>query len=242
MPRILPLTVVLLVLALTAQAQVDEIKSASSSKSKGSHEIGGGSSGGSSSFLIDFFFQFMFVEMVQAQQEKVSRKREIPSIISLDAMFQVAAQPSSYYIANPRLRANWGLFSTDFRFNYILEEDIGGVKHLRTSEWQILQLNLVTTRDVTIRVGGGVIYEAFETKQSYPEWTTGVQIKPFGKLGGVAEYRSSEARNEVNAHFRYGFFDRGKIHGYLTAGAVFQRYYQQVNVWGLQGGVVVSVF
>lgn len=240
MTRILLITLSFLVLAGTARAQVDEIKSASKSKAS-SHEIGGGSSGGSG-FLIDFFFQFMFVEVINAQQHAVSRKREIPSIISLDAMLQVAAQPSSYYIANPRLRANWGLFSTDFRLNYILEEDIDGVKHLRTNEWQVLQLNLITTRDVTIRVGGGVISETYEMKQSYPEWTTGVQIKPFGKLGGVAEYRASEARKEVSAHFRYGFFERGKLHGYLTAGAVFQRYYQQVNVWGLQGGVVMSIF
>ena len=241
MTRILPVILAFLVLAGTAAAQVDEIKSAS--KSKGSHDIGSeGSSGGSGSFMIDFFFQFMFVEVINAQQHAVSRKREIPSIISLDAMLQVAAQPSSYYIANPRLRANWGLFSTDFRFNYILEEDIDRVKHLRTNEWQVLQLNLVTTRDVTVRLGGGVIYETYEMQQLYPEWTAGVQIKPFGKLGGVAEYRDSEARKEVSAHFRYGFFERGKLHGYLTAGAVFQRYYQQINVWGLQGGVVMSIF
>jgi hypothetical protein len=241
MTRILPVTFLLFLMAGVAVAQVDEIKSASSSKGQGEAR-GGGSSGGSGNFMVDFFFQFMFAEMIKAQQQKVSRKHEIPSIISFDVMLQAAAQPSSYYIMHPRVRGNWGLFSTDFRLNYILEEDIDGVKHLRTNEWQVLQLNLVTTKDATVRIGGGMLYEAFEMKRSYPEWTAGVHIMPFGKLGGVAEYRGSEVRKEVNAHFRYGFFERNRLHGYLTAGAVYQRYYSQVSVWGMQGGLVLSFY
>lgn len=240
MPRIC-LTFMLFLLAGVALAQVDEIKSASSSRSSGETR-GGGSSGSSGNFVIDFFFQFMFTEVIHAQQQKISRKHEIPSIISLDVMLQAAAQPSSYYIMHPRVRANWGLFSTDFRVNYILEEGIDGIKYLRTNEWQVLQLNLVTTKDVTVRVGGGVLYEAFEMKRSYPEWTGGVHIMPFGKLGGVAEYRSAESRREVNAHVRYGFFEKRRLHGYLTAGAVYQRYYSQVDVWGMQAGVVLSLY
>jgi hypothetical protein len=156
---------------------------------------------------------------------------------------QTAVQPSSYYVINPRIRGNWGIFSSDFRLNYILEEDIEGVKYLRTNDWQILQLNLITTKEVTVRVGGGVIYEAFGQRNNYPEWTAGVHIRPFGeKLGGIVEYRGSEARKEVNAHLRYTFFERAKLHGYLTAGAVYQRYYSQINVWGMQGGIAMSIF
>jgi hypothetical protein len=241
MTRILLVTTMLFLLFTgMASAQVDEIKSASS---KASREIGGGSSsGGSGNFFVDFFFQFMFTEVIQAQQQKLQRRYEAPSMVSLDVMLQVAAQPSSYYIVHPRVRANWGLFSTDFRLNYLLEEAIDGTKYLRTNEWQVLQLNLVTTKDVTVRVGGGVIQEAFDMKQSYPEWTTGVHIMPHSKIGGVAEYRGSEARKEISAHLRYAFFEKRRLHGYLTGGAVFQRYYSQVNVWGLQGGMVMSIY
>jgi len=224
-----------------SHAQVDEIKGASSSKSSG--ETGGSSRGGGGAFVGDFFFQFMFGEMVRAQQNKLQQRHDIPSLVSFDVLLQTAVQPSSYYIVNPRIRGNWGIFSTDFRFNYILEEDIDGVKYLRTNDWQILQLNLITTRNVTFRIGGGVIYEAFGERNNYPEWTGAVHIRPFGeKLGGIVEYRGSEARQEVNGHLRYAFFEKGKLHGYLTAGAVFQRYYTQINVWGLQGGIAMSIF
>jgi hypothetical protein len=240
--RILLVTlVILLLLTGIAGAQVDEIKGASASRSSGETR-GGSSSGGSGACVFDFFVQLMFVEVIQAQQQKLQRRHEAPSMVSLDVMLQVAAQPSSYYIVHPRLRGNWGLFSTDFRMNYLLEEDIDGISYLRTSEWQVLQLNLVTTKDVTVRVGGGVIREIFGTKRSYPEWTGGVHIMPHGKIGGVAEYRGAEARKEINAHLRYAFFEKGRLHGYLTAGAVFQRYYSQVDVWGLQGGMVMSIY
>ena len=158
-------------------------------------------------------------------------------------MMQGAVQPSSYYILNPRIRANWGLFSTDFRFNYILEEDIDGVKYLRTNDWQVLQLNILESRDASFRIGGGFIQEAFEGKNRYPEWTAALHISPWGRrLGGIGEFRQSLARREVNAHLHYSIFDRGALHGYLTVGAMFQRYYQTVNVWGLQGGFTMSIY
>ena len=223
------------------KAQVNEIKSASSSRS----ESRGSSSGGnrSSSFAGDFFFNIMFGQVIHWQIQTLNRKREMPSIVSLDVMLQTAAQPSSYYIINPRIRGNWGLFSTDFRFNYIVEEDFNGIKYLRTNDWQVIQLNVVNTRDVTVRIGGGVIQEAFEGRNDFPEWTTAVHVRPWGKkLGGIVEYRNSEARREINGHLHYSLFEKGPLHGYFTAGAVFQRYYESVDVWGLQAGITVSIF
>lgn len=235
--------VICLLISGIVSAQTDEIRRSSSGGSRnGGRSESGGSSGGSY-FAGDFVFQMMIGGIIQAQQKKLQQRHDIPSLVSLDVMFQGAVQPSSYYILNPRIRGNWGLFSTDFRLNYILEEDIEGVKYIRTNDWQILQLNVVTTKDVTVRIGGGVIYESYEEKHDYPEWTAGVDIRPFGsKLGGLVEYRGSEARKEVNGHFRYAIFERGHLHGYVTAGAMFQRYYQQVNVWGLQGGIIFSLF
>jgi hypothetical protein len=240
-PKVTFLAIVLLSASVLSMGQVNEIKSASSAR-RG--EIGGGGSSGSAGgFVAEFFFQFMFGEVVYQQQRKLEQKHDIPSLVSIDLLLQGAAQPSSYYILNPRLRANWGLFSTDFRFNYILEEDIDGVKYLRTNDWQILQFNFVTTRDLTVRIGGGVISEAFGERNSYPEWTGGVHIKPFdSKLGGIVELRGSEARKEINGHLRFLFFEKQRLHGYLTAGAVFQRHYDKVNVWGFQGGVAFSIF
>jgi hypothetical protein len=223
--------------------QVNEIKSASSTPRKSSEIRQSGSGTTTNAFAYNFLFQLMFTQVVQWQQQKLQRREDVPSMVSLDVMFQSAVQPSNYYIINPRIRGNWGLFSTDFRINFIIEEDIDGPKHIRTNDWQILQVNLVTTRNVTARVGGGIIQEAYNDRDTYPEWTGALQFRPITtKVGGTIEYRGSEARKEANAHIQYALFTKRQLHGYLTAGVVFQQYYSKVNLWGIQGGITFSVF
>jgi hypothetical protein len=244
MTRTLTTTLLMGVLIVhLTNGQVNEIKRASSAPRKSSEIRQGGSSTSTNAFAYNFLFQLMFTQVVQWQQQKLQRREEVPSMVSLDVMVQTAVQPSSYYIINPRIRGNWGLFSTDFRINYIIEEDIDGPKHIRTNDWQVLQVNLVTTRDVTARVGGGIIQEAYGDKNTYPEWTGALQFRPItNKVGGTIEYRGSEMRKEANAHIHYALFTKKRLHGYLTAGAVFQRYYSKVNLWGLQGGITFSIF
>jgi hypothetical protein len=224
-----------------AFGQVDEIKNASSNSRKGGSGDRSSSSGSSAGF--DLLFNVMFSGLVQAQQAKLERKADVPYMVSIDVMFQTAVQPSSYYIFNPRVRANWGLFSSDFRLNYLVEEDFEGYKHIRTNEWQILQFNIVTTKDVVFRVGGGFLQESFGGENYYSEWTTALQVHPANrKLGGIVEYRDADARKEVSGFLRYHAFDRGALHGFLTAGAVYQKYYSTVSVWGMQGGIVLSLY
>jgi hypothetical protein len=237
----------LLLVSLPSLGQVNSIKSASSNSSGGSssgYTSGeGSSSGGGSFFLVDLFFGDIIGGVAIAQQHKLQRKQHIPTLISLDVMAQVAAQPSAYYIINPRIRGNWGLFSTDFRLNYIIEEEFEGPVHIRTNDWQILQLNIITTRNVTARVGGGILYEAFSGGKSYSEWTAGFQYHPNeSRLGAYAEYRGAEPRKEMNVFAQYNVFDRGRLHGFTTAGVVYQRYYESITTWGIQGGFMFKVY
>jgi hypothetical protein len=231
-----------LILLCTSQmsAQVDEIKNASRSSGRGG---GGSESSSSSSFAIDFFFNFMLGGIVDAQRAKLERRSDMPNMVSLDVMLQNAVQPSSYYIINPRIRGNWGLFSTDFRINYLIEEGFDEYKHIRTNEWQVLQFNIITTKDVVFRVGGGFLQESFGGYNYYGEWTTALQVHPSqSKLGGLIEYRDANARKEVNGYLRYHIFDHNALHGFVTGGAVYQRYYDTISVWGMQAGIIVSLY
>jgi hypothetical protein len=232
---------VLLMVSGMAVAQVNDIKRASSSH----HSDSRSSSGGSANFDV-FFANTIFQAaggIIEWQRYKLQKREVNPTVVSLEVMLQTAVQPSSYYIINPRIRGNWGLFSTDFRFNYLLEEDIDGIKHLRTNDWQILQLNLVTTRNVIFRVGGGFIHEAFGDENTFAEYTLGLQLNSNQQhLGLMTEYRTSEPRKEWNLQCQYRLFQSGRFHGYATFGAAFQRYYSSINVWGMQVGFTGKVF
>lgn len=222
--------------------QVSEIKEASSTSGKG--QSGGGDRSGSGGGLaFDIFFNVLFGEVVQAQRQKLQRRDELPGVISVEAMVQATVQPSAYYLVHPRIRANWGLFSTDFRFNYLLEESIGQTEYLRTDDWQIIQLNLVTTRDVDFRIGGGMMHEAFSGEKVYGEWTMALGVHPSqSTLGGIAEYRNAGVRKEISGSVHYRVFDRGPMHGFLTGGILYQKYYSTISVWGLQGGMVLKIY
>jgi len=242
-----------LFLSLTAVAQVDEIKreSASHSTSSGreTRNVSSSDSGDSNSlsgeaawFIVKLPI-YIIGGIAEWQDYKIEKKKINPSVISFDVMLQGAIQPSTYYILQPRVRGNWGLFSTDFRMNYIIEESIDGTKELRTDDWQILQLNVVTTKNIIARIGGGVLHENFSGGKTFSEWTAGVHLNSnSGKVGGMVEYRWSDPRDEWNAHFQYRVFQHGAANGYVTIGAVQQEYYSKINVWGVQGGFMLRLF
>lgn len=225
----------------SAFAQIDEIKSGS--KNSGRSGGGGESASSGGGIVFDLFFNVFIGEIIQAQQYKLQQRDERREIVSLDLILQAAAQPSSYYIVNPRIRGNWGVFSSDFRLNYLIEEDLDGVRHIRSNEWQVLQLNIINTKDVVLRVGGGFIQESYAAENYYSEWTTAMQIHPWeSRFGGVVEYRSADMRQEVSAFGQMKVFDHGVLHGFVTGGAVYQRYYSTVTTWGMQGGLVIRIY
>ena len=230
----------LLLAAEFAAAQVNEIKAARSSSSRLSENLSSVSSGG---ILADLLFNVVLGEVVRAQQERLKQIEEMPGMISLEAMVQVAAQPSSYYIIHPRVRANWGLFSTDFRFNYLVEENSGEMRHIRTDDWQIVQLNLVANPDMIFRIGGGIVHENYNEGDVHTELTAALQLHPRKwRVGTNGEYRIAEMREEISANLEYRLFEQRQLHGFATVGAVYQKYYSTVSAWGLQGGMLLKVY
>ncbi len=165
------LTILLCLLSTPLLAQVGEIKEHIFRRLRQEvvslHPVGGGS--GSAIFVdiaiqsVDFFILW--------QQETLKKRETNRNITSVEVILQTALQPSTYYIVHPRVRANWGIFSTDFRMNYLIEEGVEGIGHIRTDDWQVVQLNIVTARNITLRVGGGILHENFGRGETFGEGT-----------------------------------------------------------------------
>jgi hypothetical protein len=231
----------ILALSFNGVAQVDEIKKASSNSSRsGSSEK---SSDASFSYLAIDLLQISLQGLAEWQRIKLQTREENPSIVSLDIFLQGAAQPSSYYILHPRIRGNWGIFSTDFRMNYLIEEGVDGVKHIRTSDWQIIQLNFVTTRNINFYAGWGFIHEDFNNGNYYNEWSASFRVKPEKlRTAFQVEYRHSEPRIEFSGNVQFPIVQSRPVNLFLTGGAVFQQYYSSIKVWGMQSGLMLKLY
>jgi hypothetical protein len=241
--------VLALLLVSRGHSQVSDIKKASTNNSKDTSGSEKGSASGRGGFFVDVFIE-SFSRIGEWQQYKLQKRSQNEYLVSLDIIAQLAIQPSRYYLSNPRIRGNWGLVSTDFRINYLLKEKANGVEDLTTIDWQILQLNLVTTRHVIGRIGGGFMKENFGGRESFFESTFGVFIQSSSKrIGGMIEYRLAQdfstdllARRELAAQFEYRLSSTGYLNTYFTLGGVYQQYYESISVWGIQAGIALRVF
>ncbi len=238
-------------------AQVSEIKSASSNNSSKSASNNLGDIDYDSDYtehgdgIGGFMFEFLFGGISWWQSFKLrSDRARYPSMVSIDAMIQMAAKPASYYLVWPRICGNVGLFGTDFRMNYLIEEGIDGYRHIRTNDWKMLQLNLVTSKFFTFRLGTGYMQEAFNAHKAFSESTAMVlvhapdQTKVLGFEFRTSKDWSTDAnpRREFSIQYQNQLFVTGKMHGYASLGWVYQRYYNSINVWGIQGGLVFRFF
>jgi hypothetical protein len=216
--------------------QVNEIRSASQSES-------GGASGSSTSALaIDLLINSATI-LTEWQRSKLQQQHSDPGNVSLEVSVMAAAQPSNYYIVHPRLRGNWGIFSTDIRFNYIVEEGIDGVRSIRTTDWQILELNLYSSPVANFYVGGGIIAESFEQSNTYAEYSAALTLNPRKwPVGLYTEYRYSEPRLELSGQIRRVLFGSEKITLSIGVGAIWQQYYSTIHIWGFQAGLTARVF
>lgn len=232
--------------SITATAQVSDIKSTSSaSKSRGGDRAGR-SSAGSAYIFIDLAIRVLPIW----QANTLQHRGEVPNVLSLEVFGQAAIQPSTYYVFNPRVRGNWGIFLTDFRMNYMVEEKIGKPEDLRTDDWQVLGLNIINTKNVTARLSTGFMHEAFGDGNTFSESVFGLSIMSDSQsIGGMVEFRWSRdfstgfnPRLEGSLGVQKKLLDHNAIHLFATGGVMFQRYYNEINVWGFQGGVAFKLY
>jgi len=145
---------------------------------------------------------------------------------------------------------NLGFVFNRLRINYLLQETAAGTEDLSSVDWQVLQLNIITTRNAMGRVGGGFMKENFGGRKSFFESTYGLLLQSNSKkIGGNIEYRLAQdfdsgvvARRELSLQFEKRIASRGYWNTYITLGGVYQRYYESITVWGLQAGIAFRIF
>ncbi|MEZ4883338.1 MAG: hypothetical protein R3E32_01285 [Chitinophagales bacterium] len=221
-------------------AQVEDIKDASESNSNnsdGDNNGNGSSSGGN--FFIDIAFDFFSLGF-QYHTYQLSREKEMPNISSIEVHPTIGYGSGNTIVVAPRLRGNWGLFSADFRYFNL----VGGGLY-QTFDGQFL-LNVVNEKEATLRMGTGFMHEYSGGKSTYNEHFFGLDIRwnKDASITSNAEFRIAKdystgatPRLELNLRVNQKIFEKGRIVGYWTVGGIYQRYFNQINVWTGQTGL-----
>ena len=243
-PKASALTLGLVVLYLNLFAQVGEVKKKSrenkTQKENRTSDSGfsGGEDGGD--FFIDIFAE-IFAGLGHAQANMLSRKAEEPWLVSL-----ATDLPFGYYFKEetflflPSIRGNWGLFSTQLRYNLIQDK----TGFFRTLDWQIIQLNIVARPKVNFWIGTGISYE-FDSESTFHDNLAGLALHLKDRtIHPAVEFRFSRdyetaVTPRLEVHPRVDFLvSRTRLFDFnISAGMVFQRYYEEVNFFFLQTGL-----
>jgi hypothetical protein len=241
-------------------AQVDDIKE-KAEENKQNNQSGGGTYDGNSSssgtysglngclsgcasgcasscigWGLDIFAQ----SVGEYHSQLLDKESKIPRVTSLELFFQTGYNPTGLYQPLPRFRGNWGLFSTDIRYNLLLEPKIGGLERYSTVDWQILVLNLIITPHAHLRVGGGLLFE-LPTDVTYGDFSLGIDVFIQEKHELALEYRYAPSRTEGSLLYNHLINNGDPLNIYASFGANYTLYYRKISVWTFQGGIKMKL-
>ena len=219
-------------------AQIEDIKEASENNS----DIGddGGGDGSVAGFFVDLAFDF-FTLGYQYHAYQLSREKDgMPEISSIEVMPMVGYANGNTLVVAPRVRGNWGLLAADFRYF-----NLAGGGLYQTLDGQFL-MNVVNEKEATLRIGTGFMHEYFGNGRTYNEHFFGLDSR-WGQTNTITsniEFRFAKdystgatPRLELNVRANHKIFEKGRIVGYWSVGGIYQRYFNEVNIWTGQTGL-----
>jgi hypothetical protein len=163
-----------------------------------------------------------------AQKSTLKKRNEIPDIVSLSTGLDFQ---SNFYSQtfNPKIRGNWGLFSTDFQYTSL--HDHSG--SLNSVDWQVLILSIPIK---ILKVNYGIGFTSLlEPKTTYFESSVGIKLSLNKyKLNLNTNYRwttqklnSNRYRQVFNFTADYQIWSNGNIHLSPLVGVNYQEYFSK---------------
>ncbi len=185
--------------------------------------------------------------LLMHHQTLMARRSEYPHYLSFEVMPHVgygkyfSDKNNNYINFLPRIRGNWGVFSTDFRMNYLATYDNYKADVFKTLEWDAFLVNICADDVFKFTIGTGFLYEYY-TKQYYNEHYLGIELG-FDKRAFLTTVEGRFATNyetnmfvEASVRENIRFIKFNRLQSYLNIGFVYQNYYQNVDLFMGQVG------
>ncbi|MCS7074827.1 MAG: hypothetical protein NZ108_10210, partial [Bacteroidia bacterium] len=213
-----------------------------------------------------YCFEFIFLKLFGDYHNEILKKESQNARISSLEIWGLGGYNAkdAYYQGIPRIRGNWGFYSTDFRAYWTLEQRLNFLDTYKTFDWQVLVLNLIASKQFNLRWGNGFMLESYSinntdalgnpapgvrrlTKLQYEVTLQGELFLQEDKIRVAAEGRYAPPieqrytpRVEASAQLAYRLFQSNRFSFYLTAGAMTSRMYT-VPIYSALGGLYLRV-
>lgn len=247
-------------------SQIDDLKKKSDETDK--------SNNNSESFTPDLYclssclqttFNFMFSVVGQAlfnHHLQIMNSITDPSKLSFDVSPAIAYGLHynkdsrvlyDYFNVLPQIHGRWGVLSTDFRYNLLLDFQDFTVDAFKSWEWNIIQINIQPADEHLITFGTGIAFET-SSKSIYNENLFSYRYKTldqmyFGQFTcrfstDYSFYENSTDAfffTEINLNGGIKFLTTTHLFGYITFGLIYQNYYLSHNIFLAQGGLNFNI-
>jgi len=251
MKKVIYLFILILFFTFQSVSQVDNIKQKSKSFKSG-NDYGNSNSYDGIAGLLFFLFNDVAINSIDMlivhHQYLIENKENYPIAFSADYMPHLAFNQNNQYNMLQRIRGTLGVFSTDFRLNYLTEISDLSAKSYSTLDWQIIQFSTYPSNNVNIRFGTGLLYDNY-SDLSFNEHSLGLELyfkdyEYWFALDGrfALDYERGESvYKELNFRCNYRIIKTQHFNTYFTIGALYQNYYSVTDLFSAQGGLSINL-
>ncbi len=196
-------------------------------------------------------FEGFFKAIEKEQKRQLGKKDSVPDVSSFEIMADANLghnEDVEQILFRPRLRINYGIFTTDARiFNLNEENPNGGFYSYNYFDWQILMFNLVNNSQVKLRIGTGLSHEYY-TKTNFMEHTAYFSYRPAKIVKTNLEWRlirdnytKINVRREINIGIDLIPINRSKFNMQIGLNASNFNFYETVNFWTFGPKITVGL-
>ncbi len=242
------LSAVFLFVSSPSLAQLDDI-AGKSGKYSGSSNSGSTSGGGGdldgelavacietcAPVCFDIFFSQIGMAMVDHHRYLLDNRESNPLDFSIDLY------PNALYMLEnevwgiqPRVRGTFGIFSTDYRMDLLVENNFNTIQKFESWHWQILVFNFSPVEEFNFRFGNGIFRDNTDDLSFYEIYSS-IQLRLAqqstlicleGRYAPDIETQETVYK-ELSLNTAFRVIETPHLFGYFTAGFAYQNFYPQ---------------
>ena len=183
-------------------------------------------------------------EMIRARIDS------FPRIMNMELNLGYGFFPDNYASFTPKLRLQGGIFGTSVRGFIRQDRNNAFVKDFfTTASWQILELNYLNRKHVTLRTGMGFVYnKTSEGGVASSEIATSAdffiadELLRFNIEGRITPFGEVNFRKEVNARIYLRPTEHKKIKLEVFGGGYYTNLFDEFDIYSIEAGVGIMIY